>query len=318
MDDETRENLKKPQSAPKVPKELLSARPAMTKVKPKMPDAAAEASQATQAPPEPTMEELEERQQRMEYLRSLRGPDKKKRGGKKWWVIALFILGLLLVGVAVYIFLKKPAQTKPTSNSDTQQTVTQPTNTTPQADDQTADMKTYDSTNFALSFKYPQGWTINDTASGLTAISPKTTLTDATGSKKPAAVVLHIRPQQASIPEFKAGSATAVLDSKNITYTAPASGQRGSTYESFLQYATTTTHGALDSIYITGNAGYQKAQTVPMTDISKVNPLINVSFVDCTSTCTPTSQAISVSASDWQSNALSQTVELMLKSLTLN
>lgn len=315
MDDETRENLKKPTSAPAVPKELLSARPAMSKVRPKMPDPAVEANETIKAP-EPTEEELAERQERIDYLKSLRQKDKKPRkGGKKWLIVLLIVVLLAAATAGAFMLLKKPK----VSQTNTNQTASnQPAAETPEAKDETADMKTYDSSNFALSFKYPSDWTINDTSAGLTAISPKTTLTTADGSQKTVGVVLHIRTQQASIPEFKQGSATAVVSSKNVTYSAPATGQRGSTYLSYLQYASTTTKGALDSIYITGNFGYQKGQNVPMADVSKVNPLINVSFVDCSTSCTPTSQAVSLSATNWTSNTLNQTVETMLRSLTIN
>jgi hypothetical protein len=314
MDEETRKNLKKPTSAPAVPKELLSARPAMTKVRPKLPDSAA-ATEEVQ-PPEPTEEELVERQERIDYLKSLRTKEKKQgRGGKKWLIVLLVLLLLAGAAAGAYLLLKKPKAAQP----DTDKTATSQSTAKEPADDaEQADLKTYDSSNFALSFKYPSDWTVSDTTAGLTAMSPKTTLTASDGSQKSAAVVLHIRPQAASIPEFKAGSATAVLDSKNVTYSAPATGQRGSTYLSYLQYASTTTKGALDSIYITGNFGYKKGQNIPMTDAVKVNPLINVSFVDCTTACTATSQAISISASSWSSNALDQTVETMLRSLSIN
>jgi cytoskeletal protein RodZ len=316
MDDETRDNLKKPQSAPAVPKELLSARPAMTKVRPKVPDPADEANEAIKVP-EPTPEELADRQERIDYLKGLRTKDKKKgKGGKKWLIILIVLLVLAAIAAGAFMLLKKP---KTTTKDNAAQTTNQPANTTtPAQDAEAADMKTYDSPNFALTFKYPADWTVNDATTGLTVISPKTTLTDADGEDTPAAVVLHIRTQQSSIPEFKSGNAAAVLTSKNIAYTAPATGQRGNTYLSFVQYASTTTTGALDSIYITGNAGYQKGQDIPMKDVAKVNPLINVSFVDCSKNCTPTSLAISVSAASWSSNSLNQTVETMLRSLTIN
>lgn len=308
-----------PGKRPAVPRELLSARPAMTRIKPRSPDAVQAASQAT-APPEPkplTPEEEAERQQRIEYLRSVRKPDKNRRGGKKWLIIVIVLLLLIAAGLAAaYWYLnrdKTPAKTTPAATNTTQQPSQQAQQ--PAAD---ADFKSYTSTNFSLSLKYPSDWTLNDTAPELSIISPVQQLPGSAGAPVSGAIVVAVRPQQASLAEFKAGNAVAVLDSKNVKYSSPAQGQRATTFLSYLQYNTTTTKGALDSIYITGNSGYKKDQTIPMSDVIKVNPLINVYFVQCTSACTPTSSSMNVSGSSWTSDKLNTTVETILQSLALN
>lgn len=308
-------------SAPPVPRELMSARPAMTKVVPRSPDSVRAASQATQpvGPAKPlTPEEEAERQQRIDYLRKLRDKETGRGGkGKVWWTIVIIILLLIAGGIAFALWeINKPAKVSPgaaTANTDTQQPAETPAQTAP-----TTEQKDYESTNFALSLKYPGDWTLNDAATALTIISPVQQLPGADGQAKSGAVVVTIRHKQASLPEFKAGNAVAVLDSKNVTYTAPSEGQRGTTFLSYLQYASTTTKGALDAIYITGNAGYKKTQAIPQADAIKVDPLITVHFVECASGCTPTTQSTQVNGETWQASTANTTVETILKSLAFN
>jgi hypothetical protein len=301
-----------------VPRELMSARPAMTKVVPRSPDAVQAASQATgpTAPKPLTPEEEAERQQRMEYLRSIRKPGNKRSGSKKWLLIIIVVLLLIAAGLgAAYWFLNRHPSTPAKSTPATTTTNKPEKQTEPAAD---ANFKDYTSTNFALSLIYPADWALNDAATGLTIISPVQQLPGSAGSPVSGAVVVTIRPQQTSLAEFKTGNAVAVLDSKNVNYSAPAAGQRGTTFLSYLQYNSTTTKGALDSIYITGNAGYKKDQAIPMTDVIKVNPLINVYFVQCSSACTPTSTTTNVNGTSWTSSPANTTVETILKSLSLN
>lgn len=310
----------KPSSAPPVPRELLSARPAMTKVVPRSPDAVESASRATTPPPAApkplTPEEEAERQQRIEYLKSLRKEDSKKGGNKKWLVVLVVVLLLIAAGLAAaYWFLNRSAPAPAVSTSNHAQTTKPAQQTAPASD---ANFKDYTSTNFSLGLKYPSDWTLNDAPAGLTIISPVQQLPGSAGSPISGAVVFTVRPQQTSLPEFKTGNAVAVLDSKNVNYTSPAQGQRATTFLSYLQYDTTTTKGALDSIYITGNTGYKKSQAIPMTDIVKVNPLINVYFVQCASACTPTSTTTNVNGANWTSSQANTTVETILKSLSLN
>jgi cytoskeletal protein RodZ len=309
-----------PSKRPAVPRELLSARPAMTKVVPRSPDSVQAASQATGKPAAPkqlTPEEAAERQQRIDYLKSLRSQGKDRSGGsKKWLVVLIIVLLVVAVGLgAAYWFINRdkaaPAAKHTTTSKPTQTTQ----QTAPKAD---ADFKAYTSTNFSLSLKYPSDWTLNDAANGLTIISPMQQLPGNAGAPVSGAVVVAIRPQQTTLAEFKTGNAVAVMDSKNVNYSSPAQGQRATTFLSYLQYNTTTTKGALDSLYVTGNAGYKKDQAIPMADVIKVNPLINVYFVQCSSACTPTSNTMNVSAASWASSQLNTTVETILTSLSLS
>jgi hypothetical protein len=109
-----------------------------------------------------------------------------------------------------------------------------------------------------------------------------------------------------------------VLDSDKVAYTKPTQNQRANTYLSYLQYAATTTNGALDSIYITGDNGYKKGQDVPQADIIGVDPLVTISFVSCADTACASPKPLSITASSWQASALAKTAKAMLQSLSFN
>src|SRR5690606_27237189 len=108
-------------------------------------------------------------------------------------------------------------------------------------------------------------------------------------------VILTFREPGQPLSEFEAGNAQAVRDSERITYARPSPGQRGATYISFASYAGAAVTTALDGIYITGDFGYQKLQAIPAIDVSKVNPIITVTFRQCDMDCQGTSTPVSVS-----------------------
>jgi hypothetical protein len=291
----------------------------MTKVVPRSPETMQAASRAAAVPQEPTPEELAERQERIDYLKNLRGAEAgKKKGGRKWILLAIPLLLLVLGGLAAaYWQLNKKPAAKPQAAVQTQQNTPAPQ--TPDTTAPAADMKDYTSTNFNLGLSYPGDWTLSDTADSLTITSPSQDLPGADGQMTAGAVVVTIRHKQTSLAEFKTGAAAAVLDSKNVSYTAPATGQRGTTYLSFIQYASTTVKGTLDSVYITGNSGYKKAQAIPEADVVKSDPLVNVHFVQCASgaVCSPTGTSIGVNGESWTAADSYRTDETILKSLSI-
>jgi hypothetical protein len=297
----------------------------MTRVVPRSPDKVRAASQAMTdsrpvgPPPPPTDEELADRQERIDYLKNLRGAESgaKKGRGKKWLIILIVVLLLVAAGIGALLWkINKKPDPKPAGTD--QAVTTQPVEETPPPAAEQADLKDYTSTNFALSLKYPSDWTLNDTANVLTIMSPAMKLPGADGQDASGAVVVAVRPKQSSLAEFKTGNGAAVLGSKNVKYSAPSEGQRGTTYLSYVQYASTTTKGALDAIYITGNSGYQKGQAIPEADITKVDPLVNVYFVACESKCSPTSQSTQVGGAGFAESDTEATIEAMLKSLAFN
>jgi hypothetical protein len=238
-----------------------------------------------------------------------------------WTLLGLVVAAGLAGGgywVAKHVSPAKPAKS---SSSTSQQSTTATTQTKGQSSTTQPKQNTtqYDSTNFGLSFSYPNGWTVADKGNGkLTATSPALQLTDADGQAQSGQVVMLIQNKAgADLSMFSKGNAVAVLQSQKITYTKPTGTQRAQTYLSFLQYATTTTHGALDGVYVTGNYGYKYAQQIPESDVDKIDPLIRVIFVQCADTkCTKTSP-LSVSSDMWKNSSFSDPIESMLKSLAI-
>ena len=228
-----------------------------------------------------------------------------------WIVFALIILGAVGGGAYYYIHHKKV--TAPGVSSSQQQHSTQQSAPKVQT-------KQYTSSNFNLSFNYPQDWVVSDTGNGkLTVTSPMMQLTDAGGQSQKGIVVMTIQNENAAdFSMFKSGSAVAVLNSQKVAYTNPTQTQRANTYISFLQYATTTAHGGLDSINVTGDLGYQKDQTIPETDIQKVDPVITVTFLQCASdACAGTPKTMTISSDMWSDTSFSAPITTMIESLSL-
>ena len=174
--------------------------------------------------------------------------------------------------------------------------------------------KQYTSTNYSLSFNYPATWTVNDTTAKLTVTSPATQLAIPTGAKTSVHVIVTIQNQETAIPGFPSGGAVAALASNLLVYAQPSSIQRAQTYISYLSY---TTSNGLDAVYVTGNIGYQQGQAVPMSDIVQGDPLISVAFESCTDASCTNGKPVTLSASDWQSSAVSKQVTSLLESLVV-
>ncbi|HVA11120.1 MAG TPA: hypothetical protein VNG32_03050 [Candidatus Dormibacteraeota bacterium] len=176
--------------------------------------------------------------------------------------------------------------------------------------------KSYTATDFNLSFNYPQGWTVFNNGSGpMTVTSPSMQLTSATGQAVTGLITMIIQ-QQGQLPaSFSAGAVLAVLNSQKISYTHPTTAQLSQAYLSFVQYSATTTKGGLDGIYLTGNLGYQKDQTIPSSDIAKISPLVTVTFTKCGNTaCTSNLNPLTIASTSWSKSAFQTPIKNMLAS----
>jgi hypothetical protein len=234
------------------------------------------------------------------------GPDYWKKPKKRWpkYVLALILLAAIVAGA--YWFVLKPEPKTNTVSTNTAQT---PAKAAPQI---TAATKSYSSSNFYLTFSYPQDWTVTDNGGGIMTVkSPTLSLKNASGQTQSGNIVLTIRDKAQKLSEFDKGNATATRDSEKIAYTKPAQTQRGSTYISFLQYSATSASGALDGIYITGDNGYQKGQAVPLVDITKVDPVISVTFLNKAGT------QLSIPDSMWADASFSGPLKAMLESFSI-
>jgi hypothetical protein len=230
-------------------------------------------------------------------------PKKKWPRVVGWTVLCLILLAGLGAGGWKLAQHKAPVKPNQTHQSATPKTVA---------------VKAYTSDNFNLSFSYPGNWTVADTGNGkLTVTSPATQLIDASGQKQTGQIVMMMQTEaSADFSAFKTGNAVAVLDSQKLDYAKPAGTQRADTYISFLQYNTTTVHGALDAVYITGDAGYQKYQTIPEADITKIDPVVAVTFLSCdAASCSGSKTPTSIASTMWADATFSAPIENMIKSI---
>ena len=221
----------------------------------------------------------------------------------------LIALVVIAVAAAAYWFVLKP---KPVAKTTTTTIQTQ-TQAAQAASTIATATKNYSSPNFNLSFDYPQDWTVADNGGGvMTVKSPSLQLKNASGQLVAGQVVLTIRDHVQKLSEFDSGNSTATRDSQKVAYTKPTQNQRANTYLSFLQYASTTTTGALDGVYITGDSGYTKGQAIPLVDVQKVDPVISVTFL------TTSGKALSIADSAWDNSSFSTPLTNMLKSFAIN
>lgn len=226
-------------------------------------------------------------------------------------VVIILLAGL---GSGAYWYLKNHKSSKKPALA------TQTTQTAKAATSQVATTtKHYDSSNFYLGFDYPQDWTVTDSGGGqMTVISPSMQLKDAAGQTVSGKISLTIRDKNQKLTEFDAGNAIAAIASQKISYTKPTQNQRGSTYISYLRYAGTTATSGLDGLYVTGDNGYKVGQSIPKVDISKVDPIISISFVKCSdAACSGTGTPLSIAASSLDDKTFSGPIEAIIKSLTI-
>jgi len=174
----------------------------------------------------------------------------------------------------------------------------------------------YDSTAYGIGVDYPNNWVVSDTPQKLTITSPNYTLTGL-NEQTTGHVIVSVQNQQASVPGFPAGGATASLDSDKLTYKQPTSVQRAQTYVSYLGY---NSPSGIDALYLTGDNGYPKGQFVPMSDVVKGNPLIGVTFAKCsTSYCTKGTPApVTLQAASWQNSKIKPVILNILQSITVS
>lgn len=230
------------------------------------------------------------------------------------WIFILLVIAAV-VGGGAYWYLKHHKSAAPKASSSSQQQ-----STTGQPAGPPENTKQYTSSNFNLSFNYPENWNVADSGNGkLTVTSPAMQLKGADGQSQTGQVVMTIQNENTfDFSPFKQGSAVAVLDSQKLTYAKPTQTQRANTYISFLQYASTTTHGALDGIYVTGDFGYQKGQTIPETDIQKVDPVITVTFYQCpNAACSGTLKIMNISSAQWNDASFANPITKMIESLAI-
>jgi hypothetical protein len=239
------------------------------------------------------------------------GPDYWKKSKNKWSrYIPVLVAAIILAGL-YWVYMHPKTAPPPEKVTAVQAKPISPGIPT----------TNYSSSNFALSFDYPKGWAVTDSGNGVLSVRSRVMqLKSATGKNVEGQVIMTIANKGQNLSVFDKGDATAVMDSKKISYTKPTPSQRANTYISFLQYAATTQAGALDGVYITGDFGYQKGQNIPKTDIANIDPLVTVTFVECATSDCPagTTKALSISSASWNDSDFSAPVLKMLQSLAFS
>jgi hypothetical protein len=236
----------------------------------------------------------------------------------------LIIMGILLllaaIGFGVYWLFMKDSGNKTTDDSGTTQNDSQQSPEPEARAGITTKTEHYVSNMFMLEFDHPEDWTVTETTGSgqVTVQSPALQLESPTGEPTAGRVLLRIRNKQQPLPEFDAGNAVAARESEKIAYTKPSSVQRGSTYLSFLRYASSSP-GGLDGVYITGDIGYQAEQAIPKADFVPVDPVISITFVRCAgSDCADAGTAMPISVDLWAEAEFGRPLKAMLQSLTIN
>lgn len=249
-----------------------------------------------------------------DYSHLLRGePPKQLKAHRRTRKVILGIIVIGVVGTAGFI-----GYTKFWHQTSKPKATTQTATKTAAANKQVA-TTSYSSSNFGVSLKYPKDWAVtNDTATSLTVTSPAMSLVSDSGQTVQGKAVLIVTPQGQLPAAFGSSDAIAVLNSQQIKYDQPTTAQLAQTYVSFVQYNSATLTGELDGIYITGNNGYQKDQTVPRVDIANLNPLATITFGQCSGTNCSAPQNLSIKSSDWSNPALSTPILNIIKSLAFS
>jgi hypothetical protein len=242
-----------------------------------------------------------------------------KRTSKKKPILIILVVLIVVAGLGLAAWLLFLKDKPETTGKETDGT-TQPSTQVEEKAVIASETEHYASSNFMLEFDYPADWKVVEAEDGsrLTATSPALQLESGSSQTITGQAVLTIRNKQQAMPEFDKGNAVAVLESAKINYAKPSSVQRGSTYLSFLQYASSATT-SLDGAYITGDVGYQKGQAIPKADFTPVDPIISVTFVKCAdSACTGDGTAAGVNTSMWQDDSFGKPLQAMLQSLVVN
>lgn len=225
------------------------------------------------------------------------------------WVMLIAILIAVVCGGGYWIVKRVQAANRAQAHKSTSTART--SNKTSSETDQ------YTSNDFSLSFTYPRSWVIADTGDGkLTLTSQPMPITNDNGVTESGVIVMDIENQgSADLSGFSTGSALAVLNSQLLDYTKPSGSQSADTYISFVQYNTATVKGTLDGIYVTGNFGYQKGQTIPESDINQIDPLIRILFMQCKGSKCTSLAAMRISAAMWSQPGFANPIENLLESL---
>lgn len=242
---------------------------------------------------------------------------KKKTNRSKWWaglIVGLIVLLALAWWGYMYLKTRQVRHNMPAVQS---KTAVKPR---PAVQTPSIPSASHTALAYGATFSYPASWTVVDSGSApLTLTSPAINLVAANGQTVLGQAVMTMS-KQGSLPTAFTATSVAVLTSQKVKYSNPTGSQAAATYISFVQYPSTTIKGGLDGIFLTGNYGYQKDQTIPSADIAKINPLIDYTFFSCASVICPaaTRQPLTISSTNWSEGSISAPILLTIKSFSFD
>jgi hypothetical protein len=260
--------------------------------------------QTPQTPPRPEQDEefASAGRSTADYINSLEPVKRQQKKRRINRIILLIIPVILALGAGGYFLFAKPKKAETPQSATTGQAQQAPVE---KADDNLSEH--YVSQSLRFTVDYPKSWTKNDETTGqLTLQSPKSKLTDTSGTKTDGQVTITIVGTGKPVPNFTGAMAAAAAESVKIAYKQPAATQRKETYLSFLNFGTSQGIGAA---YITGDFGYQKGQDIPKTDIAKIDPIISVSFAGSDN------KPLAISPEAWSSDEILKVTQSVLQSL---
>lgn len=237
----------------------------------------------------------------------------KLKPGRKLGIGLAILILVAVLGGGAYWFVKSRQSDKPAETTQTAQ------NSPAAAEKITTETKRFDSAHFKLSFDYPGNWLASeDNAEEISVLSNDLKLKGIDGKDVMGQIDFRIRAKGQKLQGLDGtNGAITVLDSEKIAYTSPTQSQRASTYISFVRYEQSSE--GLDAIYITGDTGYAKGQTVPIADIEKVDPVVSVEFYLCPdSGCVEFSGVYGIGLETWNDESISGPLRSMLQSLIIN
>lgn len=238
---------------------------------------------------------------------------KLSKYSRKFGIIALaLVLVIAVAGGGYWLYNNRKSDNKPAPTNQTAQ------NTPSAAAQISSETKKFESTNFNLTFDYPANWKPSeDSAEEISVLSTDLKLKGVDGKEVTGQVLFRIQAKGQKLRIGDPGAATAILESKKIAYSSPTQAQRASTYITFVRYAENAE--GLDAIYITGDLGYEKDQSVPSSDLQSVDPVVSIEFYLCPdSGCVEVSGVPGVGVQTWEDQNVSIPLENMLKSLVIN
>jgi fumarate reductase subunit D len=248
------------------------------------------------------------------YVNDVEEVPKKPSKAKKFYLTIVIILVLALIAALILFVLHNSSKKVVTDSSHK---TTSSVSTSPTISAAAGPTTTYQSVDFNLNVTYPKSWSVSTAGtSSMSLISPITQLVDGTLKPVDSKIVVEVQPQGQISSNISSGNSVAVLPSQLVSYTNPTQSQAAQTYVSFIQYPSTTIIGGLDAIYVTGNNGYLKTQTIPAGDVAGLDPLVTITFEKCTTNDCVQTQPVTISSTMWDNSSFKNMILSIIESFS--